>query len=216
MQTMNISYTDLNGKVRSEDFYFHMEFIEILEMELSYEGGLQGYLEKLGRTEDGAGAYLLFKELVLKAYGEKSDDGRRFIKKTDDGVMLRDHFEQCPAMSNMIVGFVKDTDSANSFVQGLIPADLVQAAEAEAAKAKEPDTAIVGETKESTPADLPTAPPVLSSVPSSGTNEKKFSDYTREELVKMPKEQWDALVGTDPTNWDKDQLLISYQRKNSE
>lgn len=209
MQTMNITYTDLNGKIRSEDFYFHMEFIEILEMELSYEGGLQGYLEKLGRTEDGAGAYLLFKELVLKAYGEKSDDGRRFIKKTDEGVLLRDHFEQCPAMSNMIVGFVKDTESANTFVRSLIPAEMVQAAEAEAAKAKE------GDNEESTPELAPTAP-VLSSVPETGTNEKKFEDYTREELIKMPKDQWDALVGTNPANWDKDQLLISYQRKNSE
>ena len=80
MLKKTIKYVDFNGVEREEDFWFNLMESEITEMELSKQGGLTESIKRIVQTQDGPKFIEIFKEIILKAYGEKSEDGRRFIK----------------------------------------------------------------------------------------------------------------------------------------
>ena len=122
MLKKTITYTDYNGVERKEDFYFNLSKAEITEMELGVVGGLSEMLAKIIATQDGPKIAEFFKTLILKSYGEKSPDGRRFIKNKE----LSDAFEQTEAYSNLYVELATDSEAAAKFVNGIIPADLVK------------------------------------------------------------------------------------------
>ena len=71
-----ISYTDYNGNERTEDFYFNLSKAEIMEMEMSTSGGLSEVIQNVVKTQDVPSIIKIFKDLILKAYGEKSPDGK--------------------------------------------------------------------------------------------------------------------------------------------
>ena len=120
MYKKTIKYTDYNGVEREEDFYFNLTQAEIAEMELSTTGGLNEYIQKIVKADNRPELVRLFKELILKAYGEKSDDGKRFIKK-QNGVPLSEYFEQTEAYSILFMELASDANSASEFVNGLAP-----------------------------------------------------------------------------------------------
>ena len=66
----------------------------------------------------------LFKDLILKAYGEKSLDGRRFMKVDEKGNPLYIGFSQTEAYSQLFMELANDADAASKFFIGVIPADL--------------------------------------------------------------------------------------------
>jgi hypothetical protein len=80
MLKKKITYVDFDGITRTEDFYFNLTKAEVTEMEMSTEGGLAKMLEKIVAAKDSKRIIEVFKDLILKAYGEKSPDGKRFIK----------------------------------------------------------------------------------------------------------------------------------------
>ena len=80
MRKETITYTDYNGVERTEDFYFNLSKAEILEMEMGTAGGLSEMIQSVVATQDVPSIIKIFKDLVLKAYGQKSPDGKRFIK----------------------------------------------------------------------------------------------------------------------------------------
>ena len=112
-----IKYTDYNGVAREEDFYFNLTKAEIMEMELSTSGGLVEMIEKIVKTQDHPSIVKIFKELVLKAYGEKSPDGKRFIKSEE----LSTAFAQTEAYSELFMKLATNADAASKFVNGIIP-----------------------------------------------------------------------------------------------
>lgn len=120
MLKKSITFTDFNGKERTEDFYFNLTKAELLEMELSAAGGMGEKLKKIVRMDNQPELIKAFKELILNSYGEKSEDGRRFIKNDE----LRESFAQTEAYSNLFVELSSNADAAAEFVNGLIPADL--------------------------------------------------------------------------------------------
>lgn len=75
MYAKEITYNDYNGVERKETFLFDLSEAEILEMELSTVGGFEQYVNKIINAQDTPQLVKLFKELILKAYGVKSDDG---------------------------------------------------------------------------------------------------------------------------------------------
>lgn len=117
-----IAYTDYNGNERTEDFYFNLSKAEILEMELSTEGGLEEMGKKLIAGTDLPNSVKIFKDLILKSYGEKSPDGKRFIKSDE----LSDAFSQTEAFSNLFVELATDSDAAAKFFNGVIPSSLAK------------------------------------------------------------------------------------------
>lgn len=120
MLKKTITYTDYNGVERKEDFYFNLTKAEIMEMEMSTVGGLAEMIEKIVSTQDTVAIIKIFKDLVLRAYGEKSADGKRFIKSKE----LSDAFSQTEAYSNLFMELSTDSDAAAAFINGIVPADV--------------------------------------------------------------------------------------------
>lgn len=112
-----ITYTDYNGTERTEDFYFNLTKAEIAEMNFTTEGGLEAFLNKISAEQDIKRVYLMFKDIVLQAYGEKTLDGKRFIKNQE----LRDAFAQTEAYSNLMIELLSNETYAAEFVNAIIP-----------------------------------------------------------------------------------------------
>jgi len=117
MLKKTITYTDYNEVERTEDFYFNLTKAELMEMEMGAVGGLSGMIEKIVSAKDAPAIIKVFKELVLKAYGEKSADGRRFIKSKE----ISDAFAQTEAYSQLFMELATDADAASKFVNGIAP-----------------------------------------------------------------------------------------------
>ena len=117
MLKKTITYTDYNGITRTEDFYFNLTKAEIMEMQLSTNGGLDVMIKKIIDSQDAPSIIKIFKELILKAYGEKSDDGKRFIKSKE----ISEGFAQTEAYSQLFMELATDTDAASKFVNGIVP-----------------------------------------------------------------------------------------------
>lgn len=124
MLSKSIKYTDYNGVEREEKFLFNLSKAELMEMQYGTTGGLTQTIKKIIETEDSATIIKIFKELVLKAYGEKSADGKRFMKVDDNGRPLSIAFSQTEAYSNLFMELATDADAAANFVKGIIPADV--------------------------------------------------------------------------------------------
>ena len=120
MLKKTVTYVDYNGVERTEDFYFNLSKAEVAEMELSVEGGFSKMLEEIVKSNDNARIIELFKEMVLKAYGEKSADGRRFVKSKE----LSEAFSQTEAYSEIFMELAMDEKAAAAFVNGIMPANL--------------------------------------------------------------------------------------------
>ena len=115
-----INYTDFNDVEREEDFYFNLNEAELTEMEMGVEGGLAEMITRIVEAKDAPAIIKVFKELILKAYGEKSPDGKKFIKSDE----LSLAFSQTNAYSKLFMKLATDSDAAAKFVNGIIPANL--------------------------------------------------------------------------------------------
>ena len=120
MLKKTVTYTDYNGTERTEDLYFNLSKAEVIEMETTTAGGYANMLENIIKAQDLPSIVSIFKELVLKAYGQKSPDGKRFIKSEE----LSTEFSQTEAYTNIFMELAMDADAASKFVNGIIPADL--------------------------------------------------------------------------------------------
>ena len=112
-----IHYVDYNGVERDEDFYFNLNRAELSDMDFTTVGGIKAFTDRIVMEKDVAEIMKLFKEIILKAYGKKSDDGKRFIKNQE----LRDEFEQTEAFVELYMELLKDADAAAKFMNSIIP-----------------------------------------------------------------------------------------------
>jgi len=117
MLKKTITYKDYDDNERKEDFFFNLSKAEVTEMEMSTEGGLAKMLQKIVDEKDTKRIIEVFKDLILKAYGEKSPDGKRFIKSQE----LRDAFSQTEAYSELFMELAMNDQAAAAFVNGIIP-----------------------------------------------------------------------------------------------
>ena len=117
MLKKTITYTDFNGVERTEDFYFNLTKAEIAEMELEVPGGMTTIIERITKTQDTPSLIKVFKELILRSYGKKSDDGRRFIKNKE----LVEEFKDSEAYSELFMELATNAEAASAFVNGITP-----------------------------------------------------------------------------------------------
>ena len=122
MLKKTITYTDYNGSERTEDFYFNLTKAEIMEMEMGTTGGLAEMITRIVAAQDQPAIIKIFKDMILKAYGEKSADGKRFVKSDE----IAAGFAQTEAYSIMFMELATDADAAAKFVNGIVPADMAQ------------------------------------------------------------------------------------------
>lgn len=133
-----ISYTDYNGESRSETFYFNLNKAEITEMELSVNGGLSESLKSIVEKRDVPNTIAVIKDIILRSYGIKSPDGKRFMKSKE----ISEEFSQTEAYSELFMKLLSDSEYAAKFMNSIIPADLAKAAEEYAEK--NPDIIQIG------------------------------------------------------------------------
>lgn len=112
-----VTYIDYDGNERTEEFFFNLNKAEVTEMELSTEGGMEKMLKKIIESRDGKRIIEVMKDIVLRAYGEKSPDGRRFIKTPE----MREAFAQTEAYVNVFMELATDAKAASDFVRGILP-----------------------------------------------------------------------------------------------
>ena len=112
-----ITYVDYDGNTRTDNFYFNLDEAEILEMQMRYPGGMTAMLEKMVEEEDGAKILATIKEVIMLAYGEKSLDGKYFVKSHEKSVL----FTQSRAYSALLMELYRDAGAAADFMNKIIP-----------------------------------------------------------------------------------------------
>lgn len=117
MLKKTMTFIDYNGNERTEDFYFNLSKAELSEMELSTTGGLGQMIQDIVAAQDTPRIISIFKDLILKSYGVKSADGRRFIKSKE----LSMEFAQTEAYSDLFMLLATDEAAATEFVNGIVP-----------------------------------------------------------------------------------------------
>ena len=120
MVKKTITYTDYNGVERTEDFYFNLTKAELMEMQLSMEGGMRAYIQRIMAAKSQLALVNLFKQILLLSYGKKSDDGRLFLKNDT----IRAEFEAHPVYSQIYMELSLNEEKAAEFINSLIPADM--------------------------------------------------------------------------------------------
>lgn len=116
MLKKTIKFKDYNGEEKTQDFYFNLNKAELLEMELSAEGGLENTINRLMDEKNGKEIVAMFKALILQSYGEKTIDGR-FEKSPE----LSKRFSETAAYPELFTELATDADAASAFVNGIIP-----------------------------------------------------------------------------------------------
>ena len=115
-----IKYTDYDGVERSENFFFNLSKAELMDMELGTVGGMRQLLQSIIDKQDIPKIIEAFKTIIFKAYGEKSADGRRFIKSKE----LSEAFSQTEAYSELYMSLISNAEEAAAFINGIVPADV--------------------------------------------------------------------------------------------
>lgn len=121
MLEKKIKFVDYNGVAREETCYFNISKAELIMMESSIAGGMKQRLEKIVQTQDEVAIMETFRDLIHRSYGEKSPDGRRFIKSEE----MATAFEQTEAYSELIMEILKDSEKASEFINSILPREAV-------------------------------------------------------------------------------------------
>lgn len=123
MLKREITYEDYNGEKVTEVFYFNLTQSELVELEVSYEGGLEASIKRIIEAKNVQALVQEFKKIILSAYGVRSEDGKRFIKNDQ----VREEFTQSAAYDALFMELATDDDAASKFITGILPASLVEA-----------------------------------------------------------------------------------------
>lgn len=193
-----ITYTDFNGVEVTEDFYFNLTKAELIELEMAHEGGLSESLKRIVAAEDGKRIMEEFKNIILKAYGEKSLDGKKFVKSQH----LRDEFESTEAYSELFVSLVTDPEAASEFISAIMPQDLMKQAQLTMEMEKEDVVEFAQqEPEEPVPAEPPAEPKVISLEESEAMDPAQLQAGLRSRALRV------AITRAEWASMDKNDLL---------
>lgn len=115
-----ITYTDFDDNVQTETFYFNLTKTELLKLQASVEGGLIEHLKKILEDQDGGDMLMFIEEFLGSAYGQRSEDAKRFVKSP----ILAEEFLQSAAYIALMDEFLAEPAKIMNFIQALIPKDL--------------------------------------------------------------------------------------------
>lgn len=195
MHKRTMTYTDFNGTEVTEDFYFNLSKADIVKMQLSEKVGLHEHMTQVVRSNDGPKIVELFEKIVLMAYGVRTEDGR-FVKSQE----VRDHFASTAAYAELFVLLATDAGAAAEFINATMPP-------------KEEMEQLTKQLSEETPGtpELSATTPELEE---KGSPEKTWRDFTKQELLEMPQDEFQALAGNKPQDMARELLVIAMERKN--
>ena len=122
MLKKTITYTDYDGMERTEDFWFNLSKTELTKLDAELPGAVLGVLRKIIDKKDRKALVDFIETLILRSYGEKTLDGKRFVKTPD----MAEEFMQTPAYDELFMSILSDTDSQTSFINGVIPQSMAK------------------------------------------------------------------------------------------
>lgn len=120
MYKKTITYTDYFDVERTEDFYFNLNESELMQLQLSTQRGFYNEMQALVDSHDGPKIMSVFNQIILKAYGEKSKDGRQFIKSPE----ISKAFSETPAYDKFFMEIIEDPKAASEFINGIVPSKM--------------------------------------------------------------------------------------------
>lgn len=188
MLKKTITFKDLDDNDVTQDFYFNLSKVELTEIEHSMIGGISGHWTRIIDDRNTGAILAAYKQIVGTAVGKRSDDGIAFLKSKE----ITDHFIHSNAYEVLFtehMGQDSDDNSFFEFLKGIVPADALK---------NMPQTIFL---------------PGTDGEKGERTNERTIEQYSRDELLEMPKEEFDKLAGTNPKNWSKDVLEVAFQRR---
>ncbi len=169
MLKKTITFEDFEGNMITEHFYFNLNKGELTEMAAEMGDGLEESIRKMVETKDAVNLISTLKGILKRAYGIRSEDGRRFIK-TDQAW---EEFEQTNAFGELFFELVTDVKKLSDFVVGMLPGDFDEKmAQLQAKQAENSELTVL----------LPEK------------TERALSDYSDKELVEMSHDEFDRLV----------------------
>ena len=121
MLKRTIKYTDLNGDEQEDIFYFNLSKPEVIELQVGVEGGFGQMLQNIVESKNNKEIVARFKQIIQMAYGEKSEDGKRFIKSEE----LSKKFSETPAYEVLYMQLLQDENFAAEFMNGLLPQNML-------------------------------------------------------------------------------------------
>lgn len=124
MLKKTVTYEDFNGATVTEDLYFNLTKSELTNLQLSKEGGFDTYIQRIVDAKDAPELAKAFRGIILMSYGEKSADGKRFIKLASDGHKLADDFSQSAAFDELYMELITDDKAAAAFINGVVPQNV--------------------------------------------------------------------------------------------
>lgn len=209
-----ITYTDLDGKNVTKNFYFNLTVPEVSELEFRMDGStMSTYWAKMVEDKNAGAMLRAFKDLISASYGVR--DGEEFLKETESGYSLGRRFLQHPAYSALFLELLgPDADNEEffkNFLLGVVPSELrTEMVEKSGTLSVVPDE--IQDASVPTPVMTPTS---ISVVPQdeAEAGPKKAEDHSRDELLAMSQEEFDVLAGTDPQKMSPAVLQVAFQRK---
>mgnify|MGYP001658385783 CR=1 FL=1 len=135
MYEKKIKFKGYDGVEREQSFFFNLTKAELLDMQFEIQGGFVDRVKKIIEIKDQTTIIKIFKEIILKSYGEKDDDGIHFNKVDPvTGRRLVDSFIETEAYSNLYVELATNEKAAADFINNVIPEDLAKEAKNELSK----------------------------------------------------------------------------------
>jgi hypothetical protein len=120
-----LTYTDFNGEQITEDLYFHMSEADLIRLDATYPQGLESAINEMVEADDKMAIFEMFETLVARAYGQKSEDGKRFVRNEQ----VREEFLQTAAYEALVSELVMDEEAAAKFFSAMVPQQLLSRAE---------------------------------------------------------------------------------------
>jgi hypothetical protein len=125
MYRTQITYKDLDDNERTDTLYFRFSESEVNDMQYSETGGFASLLMRIIEAQDQPTMMKLFRRFIHDAYGEKSPDGKAFIKFRD-GRRIADDWCQTEAYNQYYLKLLQDPEEAIRFFNGVFPQDLIK------------------------------------------------------------------------------------------
>lgn len=113
----NVTYKNFEDIEITETLHFHFTEAELVELESSEEGGLTAWGETLKESGNIEEILAALKKIIGKAYGEKMDGGRRFVKND----LIVDSFKSSEAYSTLLFQLLENPTEAGEFFKALVP-----------------------------------------------------------------------------------------------
>ena len=111
-----ISYVDFNGTQRNDDYYFHLSVPEATRFAARFgEQGWEAGIKKIIDSGDLREVLDLFEDIILTSYGQKSPDGRTFIKNKE----MRENFSNSEAYAQLFEELVMSPEAMTQFAKGI-------------------------------------------------------------------------------------------------